>query len=350
MPKPTAEVDIDDAVVGRLLHEQCPDLAHLPLRRVGEGWDNVLYRLGDDLAVRLPRRALGAGLMANEVTWLPTSSRALPLPTSAPVRSRRSRAAATRGRGRSWPGTRATPPRPRPRSTSTTRPNGWARSSSPSTDPPRPKRPGSPFRGVTLAERAPFLTRTSTSWGLPSTRPASARSGTTSPAPPPGRTPRCGCTATCTPSTSSSTTGCCRRSSTSATSARATRPATSRWPGCCSRPVLGTGSGLRSPSTIDTWRRAFGWAIALGAALATGDGRVRIIGHRTLAAVLAEDAPPDASATKVGGMGVPVGALGAPNLGGGGRLHPQGPMRRASGVSGTLGPPWSMSGLDSSRT
>jgi hypothetical protein len=37
-----------------LLREQHPDLAGLPLTFGARGWDNQLWRLGDDLAVRLP--------------------------------------------------------------------------------------------------------------------------------------------------------------------------------------------------------------------------------------------------------------------------------------------------------
>ncbi|MGW6709808.1 hypothetical protein ACWGDE_33650 [Streptomyces sp. NPDC054956] len=38
-----------------LLREQHPDLAGLGLRVVDGGWDNQLWRLGDEPAVRLPR-------------------------------------------------------------------------------------------------------------------------------------------------------------------------------------------------------------------------------------------------------------------------------------------------------
>ncbi|MEL6983474.1 MAG: hypothetical protein AAFO29_13695, partial [Actinomycetota bacterium] len=54
---PAAEVDIDPELVARLLADQCPDLAELPLRELASGWDNVMYRLGPDLVVRLPRRS-----------------------------------------------------------------------------------------------------------------------------------------------------------------------------------------------------------------------------------------------------------------------------------------------------
>jgi aminoglycoside phosphotransferase (APT) family kinase protein len=51
------ELDIDDELVRALLAVQFPDWVDLPLERAGDGTVNVVYRLGDDLSVRLPRRA-----------------------------------------------------------------------------------------------------------------------------------------------------------------------------------------------------------------------------------------------------------------------------------------------------
>lgn len=83
---PAAEVDIDVDVVRGLLAEQHPDLADRPLRLLTNGWDNVMYRLGPDLTVRLPRRELAARLVEHEQRWLPELAPALPLPVPAPVR------------------------------------------------------------------------------------------------------------------------------------------------------------------------------------------------------------------------------------------------------------------------
>lgn len=77
--KPPAEIAIDEAMVRALLREQHPDLAHLSLTSVGEGWDNHLFRLGDELAVRMPRRAVAVALIENEQRWLPLLSTRLPL-------------------------------------------------------------------------------------------------------------------------------------------------------------------------------------------------------------------------------------------------------------------------------
>ena len=83
---PAAEVDIVEPMVRALLAEQHPDLADLPLRELNAGWDNVLWRLGDDLLVRLPRRQLSAHLTVNELRWLPLLAPSLPLPVPSPIR------------------------------------------------------------------------------------------------------------------------------------------------------------------------------------------------------------------------------------------------------------------------
>jgi aminoglycoside phosphotransferase (APT) family kinase protein len=84
-----AEITIDVGLVQRLLLEQHPDLVHLPVVQVAEGWDNVVFRLGDQLAIRLPRRSGTAALIENEQRWLPALAPRLPLPVPAPVRTGR---------------------------------------------------------------------------------------------------------------------------------------------------------------------------------------------------------------------------------------------------------------------
>src|SRR6266496_1270083 len=83
---PIAEFAIDTAFVAGLLADQHPDLVDLPLRVVDAGWDNAMFRLGDHLAVRLPRRAAAATLVAHEQTWLPRLADRLTLPVPAPYR------------------------------------------------------------------------------------------------------------------------------------------------------------------------------------------------------------------------------------------------------------------------
>ena len=85
-PMPAAEVEITAELVRRLLRAQQPDLAGLPVEPLANGWDNTLFRLGDELVVRLPRRTLGANILVNEQRWLPVLAPRLPLPVPAPVR------------------------------------------------------------------------------------------------------------------------------------------------------------------------------------------------------------------------------------------------------------------------
>jgi aminoglycoside phosphotransferase (APT) family kinase protein len=86
MKTPTSEHVIDVQLVRDLLLDQHPDLSVLPLAPFAEGWDNALWRLGDELLVRLPRRALAAPLVVTEQRWLPEIAARLPLPIPAPLR------------------------------------------------------------------------------------------------------------------------------------------------------------------------------------------------------------------------------------------------------------------------
>ena len=62
---PEAEVDIDERLVVALLQEH-RDLAGLEIGLLANGWDNVLYRLGEELTIRLPRRHQAAQLVRHE--------------------------------------------------------------------------------------------------------------------------------------------------------------------------------------------------------------------------------------------------------------------------------------------
>jgi aminoglycoside phosphotransferase (APT) family kinase protein len=87
--QPEAEIDIDEPLVRRLLLDQAPHLADRPLSPFLNGWDNATWRLGDDLAVRVPRRLLGAPLVEHEQRLLPTIAPLLAIPVPTPVVSGR---------------------------------------------------------------------------------------------------------------------------------------------------------------------------------------------------------------------------------------------------------------------
>ncbi|MEU1367799.1 aminoglycoside phosphotransferase family protein [Streptomyces sp. NPDC005803] len=83
----TTETEITAELVRELLRDQHPDLAGHPVRLGARGWDNQVWRLGDDLAVRLPWATRSAdALLREEHTWLPVLAPALPLPVPVPQR------------------------------------------------------------------------------------------------------------------------------------------------------------------------------------------------------------------------------------------------------------------------
>jgi aminoglycoside phosphotransferase (APT) family kinase protein len=80
------EVDTDAALVRRLLAAQFPRWAELPIERVeSSGTDNAIYRLGDELAARLPRRPGARAQVHKEFEWLPKLAPLLPLAVPVPV-------------------------------------------------------------------------------------------------------------------------------------------------------------------------------------------------------------------------------------------------------------------------
>jgi aminoglycoside phosphotransferase (APT) family kinase protein len=80
------ELELDAGLVRRLLAEQFPRWAGLPLRPVASaGTDNALYRLGTRLAVRLPRVEWAAGQVEKDLRWLPRLAAQLPLQVPQPL-------------------------------------------------------------------------------------------------------------------------------------------------------------------------------------------------------------------------------------------------------------------------
>ena len=86
MPTPPAEFDITRDLVESLIAAQHPDLAHLSVHGRVEGWDNVTMRLGDELAVRLPRRMIAIDLTEREHAFLGPIADRLDVGVPAPVR------------------------------------------------------------------------------------------------------------------------------------------------------------------------------------------------------------------------------------------------------------------------
>ncbi|MEU6845267.1 aminoglycoside phosphotransferase family protein [Streptomyces sp. NPDC046716] len=92
------EPDIDHALVAGLLADQFPHWAGLPLRYVpSDGTSNMLFRLGDDLVVRMPRTPGSAADVPGEQHWLRRLGPGLPVAVPEPVGE------GAPGRGYPWP-------------------------------------------------------------------------------------------------------------------------------------------------------------------------------------------------------------------------------------------------------
>lgn len=80
------EVNTNVSLVSGLLAKQFPKWANLPVKPVNSaGTDNALYRLGDDMVVRLPRIEWAAGQVVKEQKWLPRLAPLLPLAIPFPL-------------------------------------------------------------------------------------------------------------------------------------------------------------------------------------------------------------------------------------------------------------------------
>jgi len=82
---PPADYEVSEKLVRRLLTEQFPEYCNLPVSEFAAGWDNVMFRLGENLAVRMPRRELGARIILNEQKFLSQIESSLSLPAPVPV-------------------------------------------------------------------------------------------------------------------------------------------------------------------------------------------------------------------------------------------------------------------------
>lgn len=88
-PAATREVPISVELVRRLVDTQLapvdPVAAAGALVELSSGWDNVMFRLGQSLTVRLPHRAVAVPLTRNEARWLPVVADLVPVSTPTPV-------------------------------------------------------------------------------------------------------------------------------------------------------------------------------------------------------------------------------------------------------------------------
>jgi aminoglycoside phosphotransferase (APT) family kinase protein len=89
---------ITPALACGLVADQFPQWAELPVRSVElPGWDNLTFRPGDSMSVRLPSGPDYVPQAGKEHRWLPVLAPQLPLPIPAPL------AQGQPGRGCPWP-------------------------------------------------------------------------------------------------------------------------------------------------------------------------------------------------------------------------------------------------------
>jgi hypothetical protein len=55
VPQWDPEIAVDSALAQRLVAEQFPELARMPMRLLGSGWDNTVFAVGEEWVFRFPR-------------------------------------------------------------------------------------------------------------------------------------------------------------------------------------------------------------------------------------------------------------------------------------------------------
>jgi aminoglycoside phosphotransferase (APT) family kinase protein len=82
----TDELDVSVQLVQELVNTQFPQWRTQPIVRLASwGTENAMYRLGDGLVVRLPRRAGSVRGLEKELRWLPVLAPRLPIAVPEPV-------------------------------------------------------------------------------------------------------------------------------------------------------------------------------------------------------------------------------------------------------------------------
>lgn len=83
---PPVRVSVETDLVHRLVADQFPQWAYLPVRPVADGgWDNWTFHLGSEMSVRMPSAAEYALAVPKEHRWLPELAPKLPLPIPVPL-------------------------------------------------------------------------------------------------------------------------------------------------------------------------------------------------------------------------------------------------------------------------
>lgn len=80
-----AEWEVTEPLVRLLLTRQFPQLSTLPIQEIGNGWDNTVYRVGDEYVFRFPRRNIAISLLNTEARILPKLEHYITVPYAKPL-------------------------------------------------------------------------------------------------------------------------------------------------------------------------------------------------------------------------------------------------------------------------
>jgi aminoglycoside phosphotransferase (APT) family kinase protein len=80
-----AEWEVTEPLVRLLLTRQFPQLSALKIQEIGNGWDNTVYRVGDEYVFRFPRRDIAIALLNTEAKILPKLENYITVPYAKPL-------------------------------------------------------------------------------------------------------------------------------------------------------------------------------------------------------------------------------------------------------------------------
>jgi aminoglycoside phosphotransferase (APT) family kinase protein len=77
--------EVSEGLVHNLICCQFPQLSSKQIQRLGYGWDNIVYLVGDEFVFRFPRRKVAIDLLRMEGKILPKLADFITIPYSKPV-------------------------------------------------------------------------------------------------------------------------------------------------------------------------------------------------------------------------------------------------------------------------
>ncbi|MBP1964563.1 phosphotransferase [Paenibacillus aceris] len=80
-----AEWEVSEELARKLISSQFPSLMSAPIKRLGYGWDNTVFLVGEDYVFRFPRRKVAIDLLRMEAKILPKLADFVTLPYSKPL-------------------------------------------------------------------------------------------------------------------------------------------------------------------------------------------------------------------------------------------------------------------------